>query len=94
MNTLAPPPELSHATLDAALSAVRAYALSQGYAVLSKRRRRIGNKKDELSRDSILCVPTGPNRLYMKGHVGDTGNLRKREKNANWGICIEESLTW
>lgn len=62
MNTLAPPPELSHATLDAALSAVRAYALSQGYAVLSKRRRRIGNKKDELSRDSILCVPTGPNK--------------------------------
>lgn len=53
---LPPPWEIFHTTLSDVILVVQASALNQGYVIVIKRRRRIGNKKDEAIKElDLVC---------------------------------------
>ena len=85
MNSLAPPQQLSYASLEEARAAIDAHTQLEGYVVVTKHTRRVGNKKNGDVKDVILVcsqsnppvIPPGARRRQLMSSSRSTGCLFK-----------------
>nr|CCA18209.1 conserved hypothetical protein [Albugo laibachii Nc14] len=96
MKCLAPPPQLAYATLEQAKAAIDDHAQQEGYVVVVKRTKKVGDRKDGDMKALILAfsqsnppaIREGPRRRVSSS--GSTGCLFKasirRQESGDWQV--------